>query len=187
MSFRKYGGLNYAKSNNIVHNHIANSDVLSVSDHIGATGSQIICESELIVKDDITSENLTVNNRIRTEYISGPTGVGATGVLKMDSELYISKDIRFESRPPGDPQGTIYFSDGTSQFTSISTTDTYWQPIGDPLEAIYYTGRTIIGVNPCPNEGKRGEFCSEGSNGCIRGFAGRNNRCNICQQICRTL
>jgi hypothetical protein len=169
MSFRKYGGLNYAKSNNIVHNHIANSDVLGVSDHIGATGSQIICDSELIVKDDITSENLTVNNRIRTEYISGPTGVGATGVLKMDSELYISKDIRFESRPPGDPQGTIYFSDGTSQFTSISTTDTYWQPIGDPLEAIYYTGRTIIGVNPSES---LDQMAANGVNFAVRGQMG---------------
>ena len=96
MSFRKYGGLNYAKTNNIVHNHIANSDALSVTDHIGATGSQITCESELIVKDDITCENLTAHTRVRTEYISGPTGVGAIGILKCDNELDINGDIRFE-------------------------------------------------------------------------------------------
>jgi hypothetical protein len=150
MSFRKFGGLNYAKSNNIVHNHISNTDVLGITDHIGATGSQITCESELIVLDDITSENLTVNNRIRTEYISGPTGVGELGVLKLDSELQTSRNIVFEPRTAFEPQVALIFSDGTSQYTSITSTSSYWQPIGDvnSPSAIFYTRRVIIGTNP---------------------------------------
>ena len=153
MSFRKYGGLNYAKSNNIVHNHIANSDVLGVSDHVGATGTQITCESKLIVTNDITCENLTVHDKTITEYIDGPSGV-----LKTDSQLDINGDIRFEylGNNPPNPKRLI-FSDGSSQVTSISTTDTYWQPLwnggvigatGTQPDAIYFPNQVIVGTDP---------------------------------------
>jgi hypothetical protein len=46
-SFRKYGGLNYASSNNIVRNHYCNSDNLTISDKIGLLNSKILNESHI--------------------------------------------------------------------------------------------------------------------------------------------
>jgi hypothetical protein len=46
-SFRKYGGLNYASSNNIVRNHYCNNDNLTISDKIGLLNSKILNESHI--------------------------------------------------------------------------------------------------------------------------------------------
>ena len=40
-SFRRYGGLNYASSNNIVRNHYCNNDNLTISEKIGLLNSKI--------------------------------------------------------------------------------------------------------------------------------------------------
>lgn len=45
MAFRKYGGLNYAASNNIVRNHYGNSDNFTVSNVVGQYNSKIVSES----------------------------------------------------------------------------------------------------------------------------------------------
>jgi hypothetical protein len=46
-SFRKYGGLNYASSNNIVRNHYCNNDNLIISEKIGLLNSKILNESHI--------------------------------------------------------------------------------------------------------------------------------------------
>jgi len=45
MAFRKYGGLNYAASNNIIRNHYGNSDNFTVSNVVGQYNSKIVSES----------------------------------------------------------------------------------------------------------------------------------------------
>jgi hypothetical protein len=46
-SFRKYGGVNRASSNNIVRNHYCNNDNLTVSDKLGLLNSKILNESHI--------------------------------------------------------------------------------------------------------------------------------------------
>jgi len=47
MAFRKYGGLNYAATNNIIRNHYQTSDNFSISDVLGQYNSKIVSESHL--------------------------------------------------------------------------------------------------------------------------------------------
>ena len=47
MAFRKFGGLNYSASNNIVRNNLANSDNLTISKKLGLLNSKIPVESHL--------------------------------------------------------------------------------------------------------------------------------------------
>ena len=46
-SFRKYGGMNYAAKNNIVHNQYSNSDNLTVSTFLGQENSKIVSLSHI--------------------------------------------------------------------------------------------------------------------------------------------
>jgi len=46
-SFRRYGGLNYASSNNIVRNHFCNNDNLIISEKIGLLNSKILSDSHI--------------------------------------------------------------------------------------------------------------------------------------------
>jgi hypothetical protein len=47
MSFRKYGGLNYAATNNIVRNHYFNSDNQTISNVLGEENSKIVSMSHI--------------------------------------------------------------------------------------------------------------------------------------------
>jgi hypothetical protein len=47
MSFRKYGGLNYAATNNIVRNHYFNSDNQTISNVLGEENSKIVSMSHV--------------------------------------------------------------------------------------------------------------------------------------------
>ena len=47
MSFRKYGGLNYSSTNNIVRNHYSNSDNKSISDVLGEINTKIVSKSHI--------------------------------------------------------------------------------------------------------------------------------------------
>ena len=52
MSFRKYGGLNYAANNNIVRSHYSNSDNLTISSNIGLSNTKIISDSNLDINNN---------------------------------------------------------------------------------------------------------------------------------------
>ena len=63
MSFRQYGGINYAARNNIVKNNYSNANNLSVMTKVGQPSSIINFESDLsanIIYSDLTVDNLTV-------------------------------------------------------------------------------------------------------------------------------
>jgi hypothetical protein len=96
--------------------------------------------------------------------------VGALGVLKCDNELDINGNIKFEPMSAvGAKYNKIIFSDGTFQDTSISTTDTYWQPYGgatDSPDAIYFTKRVVVGTDP------NGTVVNSAVNLAVRGSAG---------------
>jgi hypothetical protein len=47
MSFRKYGGINRAATNNIVRNHNSNQDNPTISNYLGEKNSQIVSLSHL--------------------------------------------------------------------------------------------------------------------------------------------
>ena len=160
MSFRKYGGLNFAKSNNIVRNHLSNTDVLEITDHIGASGSQITCNSRLVVTDDvactnltvaydITGTNLTIVEDTTLNMVQGFDGNPVT----FNSELLLENDLVFAPKTSSEPYVKLVFSDGTVQDRLMLTTDTYWQPLptgttGSLPDAIFFTKRVVAGANP---------------------------------------
>ena len=47
MSFKRYGGINYAANNNIVRHHYANTDNQTFSNQIGMLNTRIASESHL--------------------------------------------------------------------------------------------------------------------------------------------
>jgi predicted acyltransferase (DUF342 family) len=181
MSFRKYGGLNYAKSNNIVRNHLSNIDTLEISDHIGASGSRITCNSELIVTDDIACTNLTAayditgTNATITEdtTLNMVQGFDSNPIM-FNSELLLEKDLVFAPKTSGETFVKIVFSDGTEQDRLMLTTDTYWQPIpvgntGSLPDAIFFTKRVVAGVNP---DTINDQMAAQGVNFAVNGNAG---------------
>ena len=48
MAFRKYGGLNYAPTNNIVKNHVSNSSIQTITEQVGEINSKIKYASHLV-------------------------------------------------------------------------------------------------------------------------------------------
>jgi hypothetical protein len=80
-SFRRFGGLNYAQSNNIVRNHYSNNDNLTISNDIGLLNSKILNNSHIDLSgnsilgvNDIYFYNGTVFNGIVPPGPIGPTG-----------------------------------------------------------------------------------------------------------------
>lgn len=76
MAFRKYGGINYSASNNIVRNHYTNSDNLTSSNRIGLSSNIIESEtqsnSNLVFESNINmSGNTIFNNSISSKNVSG--------------------------------------------------------------------------------------------------------------------
>ena len=47
MSFRKYGGLNYAAKNNIVRNNYSSSDNQNITNELGQINSRIVAASNI--------------------------------------------------------------------------------------------------------------------------------------------
>ena len=186
MSFRKYGGLNYAKSNNIVRNHLSNIDILEISDHIGASGSRITCNSELIVTDDVACTNLTVayditgTNAIITEDTTLNMVQGfEDNPITFNSGLLLEDDLVFAPKTSSEPYVKIVFSDGTSQDRLMLTTDTYWQPLpagntGSLPDAIFFTKRVVAGADPTSVNDQMAaqnvNFAVNGNAGVLGGF-----------------
>ena len=47
MAFRKYGGLQYSATNNIISSTISNTDNLSISNQVGLINSKVVSASHL--------------------------------------------------------------------------------------------------------------------------------------------
>jgi hypothetical protein len=107
MSFRQYGGTNYASRNNIIKNHYTNASNLSVMNKVGQPDSIINVDS-------------------------GLNGIGG--------------DITFKQNN-GVAKYGIIFSDGSPQYTAITSTSEYWKKYAD-TDKIYYTDTVFVGVNP---------------------------------------
>ena len=52
MSFKKYGGLKFAATNNIVKSHFSNSDNPQISNYLGQSNSKIVSASEIDMSDN---------------------------------------------------------------------------------------------------------------------------------------
>ena len=91
-SFRKYGGLNYASSNNIVRNHYCNNDNLTISEKIGLLNSKILNESHI----DMSGNSILGVKDIY--FYNGTVFNGTSGgdlLITTFGGLYISNSICF--------------------------------------------------------------------------------------------
>ena len=97
-----------------------------------------------------TRNNIVKNNYTNATNLSVMKKVGQTNsIINVDSGLYgLAGDITFKYL--ASPYYGIKFSDGTTQRSAITTTDTYWQPYEQSQDTpiIYYTNRVIIGADP---------------------------------------
>ena len=147
MSFRQYGGINYAASNNIVKNNYTTSNILSVSDHVGQPNSYINFQSDIsgnltIYGDLDVSGNLTINDTSYTKYLS--VGDNNKAIVKNqyvmnirsipddNSFLYFNKDSKLGlyngnniNSPPGTDTWSIDASGNLRVYSGNLTEDTY--------------------------------------------------------------
>ena len=87
MAFRKYGGLKYSATNNIVSSTISNTDNLSISNQVGLLNSRVVSESHLDMSaNSIININAiyfydgTIQNTATPQGPQGPQGpIGPTG------------------------------------------------------------------------------------------------------------
>ena len=98
MAFRKYGGINYAPTNNIIKNKFSTSENLDITGQLGQSDSSIIVKSCLNIQAgpncSFTGSNGSQGNTGYTGY-TGPTGyegpvgdvgpIGDTGPTGADS------------------------------------------------------------------------------------------------------
>ena len=116
MSFRQYGGINYAARNNIVKNNYSNANNLSVMTKVGQSSSIINFESD----------------------ISGNTMYGPYNFI---GDVNVTGNLSVIGTGNG-----IIFPDTSVQYTSVTSTDTYWLEYSNTK--IYYTGTVLAGINP---------------------------------------
>ena len=97
MSFRQYGGINYAARNNIVKNNYTNANNLSVMTKVGQPSSIINVESGLIVNGFLD--------------VSGNVGIGTTPsssyTLDISGNLRVSKDALINGLTVGRGSGNV--------------------------------------------------------------------------------
>ena len=102
MSFRQYGGINYAARNNIVKNNYSNANNLSVMTKVGQPSSYINFESDIsaniIYSDYLNVNNLTVNYN---STLKGNLDVSGNSTLK--GTLTVG--------PTNGPNGIMYIID----------------------------------------------------------------------------
>ena len=127
MSFRKYGGLNYAATNNIVRNHYFNSDNQTISNEIGELNSKIVSLSHI---------DLSGNYLMQTEgiyFMDGTVQTTAfipssytTGDLTVDGTLKVTGLATFDSGViiTGGLTTDNLTVTGTMTFTNLSVSGT---------------------------------------------------------------
>ena len=121
MSFRQYGGTNYAGKNNIVRNNYTNSGTLSVTSTIGQTNSVVNSNSDISIHGNLTvSKNLIVNG-VLTQSVAPVYTFNSTISSNTNYSTYTSpsqfKGIYFISSPS---QITITLPSSTSDFSGIT-------------------------------------------------------------------
>lgn len=146
MSFRQYGGINYAARNNIVKNNYTNATNLSVMNKVGQTGSIITFDSDIAFEytdaptygirfSDGTFQNTATTSTseywalytstppptISTIYYTGRVLVGANPAVTIGT---ISSDIRLAVSGGTAMHGNLYVANGdTSNAGIIYVTD----------------------------------------------------------------
>ena len=114
MSFRQYGGINYAARNNIVKNNYSNANNLSVMTKVGQPSSIINFESDLsanIIYSDLTVDNLTVKYNSNHKGILTVSDINSTSGI-----MYITNDIT-------EPTSTLrIISNGTNNYIQSGRT-----------------------------------------------------------------
>jgi len=103
MSFRQYGGTNYASKNNIVKNNYTNSSTLSVTSTIGQTNGVVNSNSDISIHGNlVVSKNLTVSS-ILTQNVAPVYTFNSTISSNTNYSNYTSssqfKGIYFVSTP----------------------------------------------------------------------------------------
>jgi len=104
-TFRQYGGINYAATNNIVRNNISNSNNLGISNILGLPNTNIIVDSTLLDASGNTisgggsssSGNTTINGTLS---VSGATtlsdSLSVSGATTLSSTLNVSGVSTFD-------------------------------------------------------------------------------------------
>ena len=123
MSFRKYGGLNYSPSNNIVHNHYNTIDNMSVTDYIGQNNSRIVCLSNLNVNTIFFDDGSYMNSAT-----GGGGGESVFQVNPLTSTVSLAPPyVNYQITCTSDFDlnynnilnvNTLFFEDGTSMNTA---------------------------------------------------------------------
>jgi predicted acyltransferase (DUF342 family) len=91
-SFRQYGGLNRAPTNNIVRNHYSNSDNPTISNFLGLYNSKIVSESHL----DLSGNSILNINGIYFD--NGTTIIDGSfnGDLTVNGNLEVTKNTKLD-------------------------------------------------------------------------------------------
>uniref|UniRef100_A0A6C0BC11 Uncharacterized protein n=1 Tax=viral metagenome TaxID=1070528 RepID=A0A6C0BC11_9ZZZZ len=114
MAFRKYGGLNYAATNNIIRNHYANSDNFFVSNVVGQYNSKIVSESHY----DMSGNSLLNVEAIYFMDGSSLTGGTENGNFTVNGNLTVTGTSTLRGTVTTSADATIG-ADLTVQGTSI--------------------------------------------------------------------
>ena len=95
MSFRKFGGLNYASTNNIVRSHYSNTDNSTISNTLGLLNSKIVSKSHLDLSGNSIINVGGIYFQNGTELIDGTyTGnLTVTGTLTVDQATYLHNSL----------------------------------------------------------------------------------------------
>jgi hypothetical protein len=127
MSFRKYGGLNYAATNNIVRNHYFNSDNQTISNVLGEENSKIVSASHI----DLSGNYLMQTEGIyfmdgtlqTTAYIPGTgqfTNLVVSGTLTVYGEATFYSGLTVSG---GLTTDTLTITSGSLTYTTLSVGD----------------------------------------------------------------
>jgi hypothetical protein len=151
MSFRQYGGTNYASTNNIVKNKYTNSSNLSVMKIIGQPNSVINSDSDISIHGNLlVSGNLTVNLNL---LIYG--NITVSGSLTVNSLIFSNGTTQTTAYKSLGPTGTFNNTkiviNSYGQIDSISDGEVYTGPTG--LQGDKYLSPTLSNFSPLPAEG----------------------------------
>jgi len=159
-SFRRYGGLNRAATNNIVRNHYSNSDNPTISNYLGQNNSKIVSESHI----DLSGNSILNVNGIYfdngTTIIDGSFNgdltvngnLEVTKNTKLDGSLNVFGVANFYSTVNG-----IYINNGNFFVSNILLTTS-------KLNSLYGSSNTVVGNN------NMASATSAGTNSCF-GFS----------------
>ena len=152
MSFRKYGGVNYAATNNYVRNTYTNSTNLTVMNKVGQPDSAIVFDSDVIVNANLyVVNNLDVSGSINVE-----GNLDVSGIILLNGNLDVSGNILLNgnldvSCISVSDAATFYSSltvNGTSYLNSLNVpTYTNLSSLTVSDDATFYSSLTVNGTS----------------------------------------